>query len=148
MFDALSSAVFPNSSSLASTWNPDLIESVGVELGHECKLKSVQTLLAPTVNLHRDPRGGRNFECYSEDPIHTAVIAAAYVKGKRFCVLSNTDQQVFRALVLEPVSSISCAMRGRLAASSTTWRSPRRRSARCISAHGRSSSRRLSPGRS
>ena len=58
------------------------MELVGVELGKECRLKDVQILIGPTINLHRDPRGGRNFECFSEDPLLTGTMGSAYVKGE------------------------------------------------------------------
>ncbi|MBN1581944.1 MAG: glycoside hydrolase family 3 C-terminal domain-containing protein [Anaerolineae bacterium] len=75
------SACFPVGICLGSTWNPDLIERVGQALGEEVKSKQAHILLAPTVNIHRSPLNGRNFECYSEDPYLTARIAAAYIKG-------------------------------------------------------------------
>jgi beta-glucosidase len=75
------SACFPASICLGATWNTDLIERVGQALGEEVKSKSAHVLLAPTVNIHRSPLNGRNFECYSEDPYLTARIAAAFIKG-------------------------------------------------------------------
>lgn len=75
--------MFPNASCLASTFDPALIELVGREIGKETLLKSTQLLMGPTINLHRNPRGGRNFECFSEDPVLTGVIGSAYVKGER-----------------------------------------------------------------
>jgi beta-glucosidase len=74
-------ACFPCGSALGATWNPDLIEELGGALGEELISKSAQVLLAPTINLHRTPLGGRNFECYSEDPHLTARIAVAFVRG-------------------------------------------------------------------
>jgi beta-glucosidase len=75
------SACFPVGVCLGATWDPELIERVGRALGEEVKSKSAHILLAPTVNIHRSPLNGRNFECYSEDPYLTARLAAAYVKG-------------------------------------------------------------------
>jgi len=66
---------------LAATWNTDLIQQVGEVLGDETKTKGSHILLAPTVNIHRGPLAGRNFECYSEDPYLTAQMAVAYIKG-------------------------------------------------------------------
>jgi beta-glucosidase len=71
----------PCGSALGATWNPELIERVGVMLGQETRTKGARVLLAPTVNLHRSPLGGRNFECYSEDPLLSGRLAAAYVRG-------------------------------------------------------------------
>lgn len=75
------SAAFPCGAALAASWNPELVERVGRALGHEVKSKGAHLLLAPTVNLHRSPLGGRNFECYSEDPHLTAQMAVAYIRG-------------------------------------------------------------------
>ena len=80
--DGPASAVFPNASCLASSFDPALVERVGAEIGKECQLKSTQLLMGPTINLHRDPRGGRNFECFSEDPVLTGLMGSAYVKGE------------------------------------------------------------------
>jgi beta-glucosidase len=71
----------PCGTSLAATWDPSLVEEVGRLLGLEARAKGARMLLAPTVNLHRTPIGGRNFECMSEDPYLTARIAVAYVGG-------------------------------------------------------------------
>jgi beta-glucosidase len=75
------SACFPVGICLGATWNTDLIERVGQALGQEVQAKSAHILLAPTVNIHRSPLNGRNFECYSEDPYLTSRIAAAYIQG-------------------------------------------------------------------
>jgi len=71
----------PCGTSLAATWDPALVEEVGRLLGKEARAKGARVLLAPTVNLHRTPIGGRNFECMSEDPYLTARTAVAYVRG-------------------------------------------------------------------
>src|SRR3954452_20737666 len=75
------SACVPCGSALGATWNPELIERVGGLLGEETRLRGARILLAPTVNLHRSPVAGRNFECFSEDPLLSGRIAAAYVRG-------------------------------------------------------------------
>jgi beta-glucosidase len=75
------SACFPVGVALAATWNPDLVERVGAALAEETKAKGAHMLLAPTVNIHRSPVAGRNFECYSEDPHLTGCLAAAYIRG-------------------------------------------------------------------
>lgn len=74
-------ACFPAGISLASTWNPELVERVGQALGEETRTKGAHVLLAPTVNIHRSPVNGRNFECYSEDPYLSARMAVAYITG-------------------------------------------------------------------
>jgi beta-glucosidase len=74
-------ACFPAEISLASTWNTDLVERVGRALAREAKMKGAQVLLAPTVNIQRSPLGGRNFECFSEDPYLSARLAVAYING-------------------------------------------------------------------
>jgi beta-glucosidase-like glycosyl hydrolase len=58
----------PCATSLAATFDPQLIEEVGHFLGEEAKLKSAVVLLAPTCNIQRSPLGGRAFESFSEDP--------------------------------------------------------------------------------
>ncbi len=75
------SACFPAGVALAATWNTDLVERVGKALGEETKAKGAHILLAPTVNIHRSPLAGRNFECYSEDPYLTSRMAVAYING-------------------------------------------------------------------
>ena len=73
--------VLPGPSAIAATWNPELVEEVGVALATECNDRKVDVLLAPTVNLHRSPRGGRHFESYSEDPELSSRICVAYIRG-------------------------------------------------------------------
>ncbi|MEU9477843.1 glycoside hydrolase family 3 C-terminal domain-containing protein [Streptomyces sp. NPDC048191] len=75
------SVALPSPTALAATWDPELARRAGVLLAQEARRKGVHVLLAPTVNLHRSPLGGRHFECYSEDPYLTGVIAAGYVSG-------------------------------------------------------------------
>ena len=75
------SANVPSPTALAATWDEARVERLGRLLAFECRRKGVDVLLAPTVNLHRSPFGGRHFECFSEDPLLTARIGAAYVRG-------------------------------------------------------------------
>jgi beta-glucosidase len=75
------STCFPCGSSLGATFDPALVRRVGEALAQEARDKGAQVLLAPTVNIHRSPLAGRNFECFSEDPHLSARLAAAYVVG-------------------------------------------------------------------
>jgi beta-glucosidase len=75
------SASFPCGTALGATWNPDLVRTVGERIGGEARRKGAHVLLAPTVNIHRHPLAGRNFECYSEDPYLSARMAVAYIGG-------------------------------------------------------------------
>lgn len=75
------SATMPSSSALAATWDEELLHRVGALLAAEAVRKDVDVALGPTVNLHRSPLGGRHFECFSEDPLLTGRMAAAYVRG-------------------------------------------------------------------
>ncbi|MEV5317331.1 glycoside hydrolase family 3 C-terminal domain-containing protein [Streptomyces sp. NPDC052687] len=75
------SVALPSPTALAAAWDPDLARRAGVLLAQEARRKGVHVLLAPTVNLHRSPLGGRHFEAYSEDPYLTGRIGAAYVTG-------------------------------------------------------------------
>ncbi len=72
---------FPSPTAMAAGWNPSRIREIGAGLGAEARRKSVDVVLAPTINIHRTPYGGRHFEAFSEDPVLTADIAAAYVAG-------------------------------------------------------------------
>lgn len=74
-------ACFPSSTALASTWNSDLMYKFGQEAGIQARLKDVHVVIGPNINMHRDPRGGRNFETFSEDPLLTGKLAAAIVNG-------------------------------------------------------------------
>jgi beta-glucosidase len=107
---------------LGATWNPELMEQVGKVLADELKAKGAHILLAPTVNIHRTPIAGRNFECYSEDPFLSGIIAAAYINGiqsqgvgacikhfvandqefERNSMSSDVDERPLREIYLEP----------------------------------------------
>jgi beta-glucosidase len=120
------SANVPSPTALAATWNEDRLERIGRLLASEARRKGVDVLLAPTVNLHRTPYGGRHFECFSEDPFLTARIGTAYVRGlqaegvaatvkhfvandsetDRFTVDAQVDERTLRELYLAPFEAI------------------------------------------
>jgi beta-glucosidase len=75
------SANVPSPTALAASWDEAQVERIGRLLAGEARRKGVDVLLAPTVNLHRTPYGGRHFECFSEDPLLTARVGVAYVRG-------------------------------------------------------------------
>jgi beta-glucosidase len=120
------SIAMPSPTALAATWDVGLARQVGRVLGQESRRKGVHVLLAPTVNLHRSPLGGRHFEAYSEDPLLTGAIGTAYVQGvqehsvgvtvkhyvandaetERFTVDNQVDQRALRELYLAPFETI------------------------------------------
>lgn len=96
---------FPTASLLASTWDVDLINKMGIALGVEAGAKGVQILLGPGINIKRSPLGGRNFEYFSEDPILSGKLGGSYIRGvqsngigtslKHFAV---NNQETFRII--------------------------------------------------
>jgi len=120
------SIALPSPTALAATWDPTLARQAGRLLGQEARRKGVHVLLAPTVNLHRSPLGGRHFECYSEDPLLTGVIGTGYVLGvqdqgvattvkhfvandfetERFTVNVEVSDRALRELYLAPFEMI------------------------------------------
>src|SRR5215218_3528804 len=120
------SANVPSPTALAATWDLERVERLGRLLAFEARRKGVDVLLAPTVNLHRNPLGGRVFECFSEDPLLTGWIGAAYVRGlqadgvagtvkhfvandsetERFTLCARVDERTLRELYLLPFELI------------------------------------------
>ncbi|AXB42723.1 glycoside hydrolase family 3 protein [Amycolatopsis albispora] len=120
------SIALPSPTAMAATWDPGLIRRAGHLLAQEARRKGVHVLLAPTVNLHRSPLGGRHFECYSEDPYLTGAIGTGYVRGvqeggvgttvkhfvandaetDRFTVDNVVDERTLRELYLAPFEMI------------------------------------------
>ena len=74
-------ALLPNATLLASSWSDEVMSEVGEILAEEALAQQIHVVLGPTINLHRSPLGGRLFEAYSEDPLLTGKLAAAYVRG-------------------------------------------------------------------
>jgi len=71
----------PSATALSSSWDVAVAAEYGLVAASEARRKGVDVVLGPTINLHRSPLGGRHFEAYSEDPVLTAALAAAYVSG-------------------------------------------------------------------
>jgi beta-glucosidase len=99
---------------LAATWDERLVQELAQALGEEARAKGVDVLLAPTVNIIRTPLSGRGFECFSEDPLLTARIAVAYVRGVQAAGVgatvkhyvandSETDRRTYDARITERV---------------------------------------------
>lgn len=78
---AAPSLLFPSPSSLSAAWDEDTAYEAGRLMGLKAREMGIHVLLAPTVNLHRSPLGGRHFECYSEDPHLTARTTVGFIKG-------------------------------------------------------------------
>lgn len=120
------SVSLPSPTAVAATWDEELVHRLGALLAAEARRKGVDVLLGPTVNLHRSPLGGRHFECFSEDPLLTARIGSAYVKGvqehgvaatpkhfvgndsetDRMTVDVRVDERTLRELYLAPFEQI------------------------------------------
>lgn len=81
IFNAQPATCFPPAVSLGQSWDPELLQRVGSALGREAQALGVHVLLGPGINIKRDPRCGRNFEYYSEDPFISGVLGAAWVNG-------------------------------------------------------------------
>src|SRR3954468_928302 len=112
----------PTGSALGATWDVDLLRRVGQLLGEETRRRGCRVLLGPTVNIHRSPLAGRNFECYSEDPLLSGKTAAAFVRGvqsegvattvkhfaandaefERMTINSVVDERTLREITLVP----------------------------------------------
>jgi beta-glucosidase len=120
--NGVKAACFPVGIALAATWNVELVERVGQALGQEARTKGASVLLAPTVNIHRSPLNGRNFECYSEDPYLSGRLAVSYIRGvqsqgvgatikhfvcndseyQRNSISSEVDERTLREIYLAP----------------------------------------------
>ena len=81
MLQGIPAVCFPTASATSCSWDPELIERMGVALGEECNAEGVSVLLGPGNNIKRNPLCGRNFEYFSEDPLLAGEMAAAWIKG-------------------------------------------------------------------
>lgn len=122
LIGGVKSAALPVGIALGASWNVRLLNEIGTALAEEVKSKGAHVSLAPTVNLHRSVSNGRNFECYSEDPILTASLAVGYIEGlqgqgvsatikhfagneseiERTTISSEIDERTLRELYLVP----------------------------------------------
>ncbi|MGK2928098.1 MAG: beta-glucosidase family protein [Acidimicrobiales bacterium] len=113
---------FPVGSAIGATWDVDLVAEVAAVLAEEARSKGAQVLLGPTVNIHRHPLAGRNFECYSEDPELTARLAVAFIRSlqaggigaslkhyvcndsefERHSISTEVDERTLREVYLRP----------------------------------------------
>ncbi|MBE2999433.1 glycoside hydrolase family 3 C-terminal domain-containing protein [Nocardiopsis sp. HNM0947] len=120
------SVQLPSPTAIAATWDRALVRRVGHLLAQEAHRKGVHVLLAPAVNMHRSPLGGRHFETFSEDPYLTGEIGSAYVQGvqdggvgttvkhyvandsetDRFTVDVRADERTLREIYLAPFEHI------------------------------------------
>lgn len=125
------SLALPSPTAQAASWDPAFVRRIGHLLAAEARRKDVHVLLAPTINLHRSPLGGRHFEAFSEDPLLTGRIAEAYVAGvqeggvgttmkhyvandaetDRFTVDNIIDERTLRELYLRPFEMVAESVR-------------------------------------
>ncbi len=117
------SAAIPCGTALGATWDVDLLHDIGALMGHQVRSKGANILLGPTMNIHRAPLAGRNFECYSEDPELSASLASSFVQGlqsvdgagacvkhyvandqefERMTISSEVDERTLREIYLLP----------------------------------------------
>lgn len=127
--DSVEATCFPPAVALSQTWDTELINRVGVALGEEGQQEGVGILLGPGINIKRDPRCGRNFEYFSEDPVLAGELGSAWVdgvqsqgigtslkhfaannqEGDRMRVSSNIDPRTLREIYLRPFQKVVTA---------------------------------------
>jgi beta-glucosidase len=119
----VSAAAIPCGTALGATWDVGLLHDVGELMGRQVASKGANILLGPTMNIHRAPLAGRNFECYSEDPVLSALLASSFVRGlqsvegigacikhlvandqefERMTISSEVDERTLREVYLVP----------------------------------------------
>ena len=116
------SVSYPTVECLAQTWNPALAEATGNAIANDCIERGLDILLAPGVNIKRNPLCGRNFEYFSEDPVIAGTMARSYIKGvqdkhigtslKHYCanntefsrlwLSSEVDERTIREIYIKP----------------------------------------------
>ncbi|MDN6640876.1 MAG: glycoside hydrolase family 3 C-terminal domain-containing protein [Tetragenococcus sp.] len=79
--ESVPATCFPTAATLANSWDEQIVYEVGTCLGEEAKANDVQVILGPGLNIKKNPKGGRNFEYYSEDPYLAGKMAAASIRG-------------------------------------------------------------------
>ncbi len=124
--DGTPSFCYPNINLIACSWDRELLYRMGEFLGRDAKERGVNVLLAPGINIKRDPLCGRNFEYFSEDPYLTGILASEYVKGiqsrgvaacvKHFCCNNRengrysysavVDERTLREVYVKPFETV------------------------------------------
>ncbi len=124
--DSVPATCFPPAAGIASSWDPALLERVGSALGEEAREHDILVLLGPGVNIKRSPLCGRNFEYFSEDPLLSGELGAAWVRGlqsrgvgaslkhfaannqetNRMTVSAEVDERTLREIYLPAFESI------------------------------------------
>jgi beta-glucosidase len=112
--DDKGATALPASVAIGASFNPALARAGGVLIGQEARLRGFNTMLAGGINLHRDPRNGRNFEYYSEDPLLTAILGAEAVNGiqsqsiistlKHYSLNSNETNRHMIDAIIDPAA--------------------------------------------
>ncbi|MBQ8209945.1 MAG: glycoside hydrolase family 3 C-terminal domain-containing protein [Clostridia bacterium] len=118
--DSIVATCFPSAAGLASSFDVELMKTLGETLGEECQAEDVSTILGPAINIKRSPLCGRNFEYFSEDPYLAGKMAAAYINGvqskntgvslkhfavnnqekRRYTVSAEVDERTLREIYL------------------------------------------------
>ena len=136
-------ALFPNATLLAAAWSERTAYEVGSLLAEEAMAQQIHVVLGPTINLHRSPLGGRHFEAYSEDPLLTAEIGVAFVRGVQSAGIAACPKH-YIANDFETERYTASVERS---ASPPRWSSAIRRCARCTWRRSNGPSARPAPGR-